>query len=125
MDVRNDIQAALDDLTGPLVRWLLAGLVLADLAVLATIIIIDQRVEPSNLRAVGIGVPILGGLALSLMGALGDGLRATWMRLQDRPAASEERLGQRRRVAMRALLLTGVWVGLLLIGPQLIVLASG
>jgi hypothetical protein len=125
MGTRSDLRAALDDLTGPLVRWLLVGLVVADLMLLVAIVVVDQRIEPGTLRTVGVGVPVVGGLALSMMGALGDGLRAARLRLQDGPVASEERLAQRRQLALRSMLLTLVWVVLLLVGPQVIILASG
>jgi hypothetical protein len=119
-EFRAALRAVINDLTGVPARWLAAGLLGLDLALLLTIIVVDHKVDAHDLRVVGVGVIVLGALALTMAMLLGDGGRAMWLQFAGTGFRDPERRRQARKLSLRAAVFALMVVLLLLFGLPLV-----
>jgi len=123
--VDTNLRAALQDLLGLPARWIVAGLIGFDVAVLMMIVIADGRIDEQQLSFVGVGLLVFGGLALAAAVLLGDLAHVLWLRFTGPGYRDMERQRRAEHLARRALLLCGVCVVLVLIGPPLVLTIGG
>ena len=67
-----DLRAVLYDLTGPVARWLVAGLLLLALVLVVATVVTDHEVSAQQLLGVGFGTLVYGRLALTATIGLGN-----------------------------------------------------
>ena len=116
-----ELREVMGDLTGTVARWIAAGLLGLTLILLVVVVVVDQEVNVRQLVGVAMGTLLLGLLAISAAGALGDGGRAVVLRYTGAGYTDPERRKLVRRLALRAAVLSAMCGVLLIIGPPLIV----
>jgi uncharacterized oligopeptide transporter (OPT) family protein len=115
----------LDDRLGPTARWLVAGLLVLAVAILAIVSITDGDTNGRQLFGIGVGVLVFGALALTATVALGDLVRMLWLRFARTGYSDPERRRQAQHLALHSVVLCGVCVVLIVGGPLRVLAAFG